>query len=191
MTRKITFFEQWSWFKFNNLGLALDTNLKFCTSGEKGLKLKVRKFWGPNPMFVEVTGEKLAGGPFCPPPSWIGLSKTKWIKLNHGTMVKTIYIHYIKPLKYVWLALILATEILFYFYMHCYKSFWTYRFKFISNRNIASSISIDGSFINFFWFSYYWTVDYSSNEKCFLVFLSWLINFAWIKEIFFRAYSRK
>ena len=28
----------------------------------KGLKLKVRKFWGPNPTFVEVTGEKLVGG---------------------------------------------------------------------------------------------------------------------------------
>ena len=34
----------------------------------KGLKLKVRKFWGPNPTFVEVTGEKLVGGPFCPLP---------------------------------------------------------------------------------------------------------------------------
>ena len=53
-------------FRFNNLGLALDTNLKFCTSVAKGLKLKVRKFWGPNPAVVEVTGEKLVGGPFCP-----------------------------------------------------------------------------------------------------------------------------
>ena len=66
MTRKITFFEGWSWFKFNNLGLALGTNLKFCTSVAKGLKLKVRKFWGPNPTFVEVTGEKLVGGTFLP-----------------------------------------------------------------------------------------------------------------------------
>ena len=62
MTRKIAFFQEWSWFKFNNLGLALGTNLKFCTSVAKGLKLKVRKFWGPNPTFVEVTGEKLVGG---------------------------------------------------------------------------------------------------------------------------------
>ena len=68
MTRKITFFEGWSWFKFNNLGLALDTNLKFCTSVVKGLKLKVKKFWGPTPTFVEVTGEKLVGGAFLPPP---------------------------------------------------------------------------------------------------------------------------
>ena len=60
-------FEGWSWFKFNHLGLALGTNLKFCTSVAKGLKLKVRKFWGPNPTFVEVTGEKLVGGPFWPP----------------------------------------------------------------------------------------------------------------------------
>ena len=36
-------------------------NLKFCTSVAKRLKLKVRKFLGPNPTFVEVTGEKLVG----------------------------------------------------------------------------------------------------------------------------------
>ena len=35
--------------------------LKFYTSVTKGLKLKVRKFWGVTPMFVEVTGEKLVG----------------------------------------------------------------------------------------------------------------------------------
>ena len=44
LTRKFTFFEVWSWFKFNNLGLALGTNLKFYTKVEKGLKQKVRKF---------------------------------------------------------------------------------------------------------------------------------------------------
>ena len=68
MTRKIAFFERWPWFKFNNLGLALGTNLKFCTSVAKRLKLKARNFWGPNPMFVEVTVKKLVGGPFCSPP---------------------------------------------------------------------------------------------------------------------------
>ena len=58
----------------NNLGLALGTNLKFCTSVAKGLKLKGRKFWGSNPTFVEVTGEKLVGGAFLPPPlSGIGV----------------------------------------------------------------------------------------------------------------------
>ena len=61
-----TFFERWSWFKFNNLGLALGANLKFYTSLSKGLNLKVRKFWGLIPTFVEVTGEKLVGRPFCP-----------------------------------------------------------------------------------------------------------------------------
>ena len=65
MTRKTTFFEGWSWFKFNNLGLTLGTNLKFYTSVAKGLKLKVRKFWGLIPTFVEVTREKLVGGSFC------------------------------------------------------------------------------------------------------------------------------
>ena len=73
MTRETTFFEGWSWFKFNNSGLGLGTTLKFSASVAKGLKLKVRKFWGLFPTFVEVTGVKLAGGFFgpCsrPPPS--------------------------------------------------------------------------------------------------------------------------
>ena len=52
----------WSWFKFNNLRLALGTNLKFYTSVAKVLKLEVKTFWELNPTFVEVTREKLAGG---------------------------------------------------------------------------------------------------------------------------------
>ena len=72
------FFEGWSCFKFNNLGLALGTNLKFYTSEAKGLKLKVRKFWGLIPSSVEVTGKKLVESTFfapppSPPSSWIGL----------------------------------------------------------------------------------------------------------------------
>ena len=67
MTRKTAVFEEWSWLKFHNFGLAVGTNLKFYTSVPKGLKLKVRKFWELIPTFVEVTGEKLLGGPFCSP----------------------------------------------------------------------------------------------------------------------------
>ena len=40
-------------------------NSKFYTSVAKGLKLKVRKFWGLAPMFGEVTEEKLLGSSFC------------------------------------------------------------------------------------------------------------------------------
>ena len=68
-TRKTAFFEGWSWFKFNNLGLAIGTNLTFDTSVEKGFKLKVRKFWGLIRAFVEVTGEKLVGGALFAPLS--------------------------------------------------------------------------------------------------------------------------
>ena len=39
--RENHFFEELSWFKFNNLGLALGVNLKFYTFVAKGLKLKV------------------------------------------------------------------------------------------------------------------------------------------------------
>ena len=42
--------------------------LKFYASVEKGLKLKVIKFWTPIPTFVKVTGEKLVKeGVFLPP----------------------------------------------------------------------------------------------------------------------------
>ena len=34
--QKNRFFKRWPWFKFNNLGLVLDLNLKFHTSVEKG-----------------------------------------------------------------------------------------------------------------------------------------------------------
>ena len=37
LSRKNTFFARWSWFRFNNLGLALDIALKFYTSVAKGL----------------------------------------------------------------------------------------------------------------------------------------------------------
>ena len=69
LTRKTVSFERWSWFKFNNLGLALGTNLNFYSSVTKVLKLKVRKFWELIPTFVEIAGEKLVGeGCFLPPP---------------------------------------------------------------------------------------------------------------------------
>ena len=40
-----------------HLGMAL----KFYINVVRGLKIKVRKFLGPIPTFVEVTGEKLVG----------------------------------------------------------------------------------------------------------------------------------
>ena len=83
MTRKIASFEGWSWFKFNNLGLALGRDLKFCNSQWKGLKLKVRKFWGLIPTFVEVTGEKLvAGALFGPPPILNRVNQKKICKIS-------------------------------------------------------------------------------------------------------------
>ena len=40
LKRKTLFFEGYSWFQFNNLGLAISKALKFYTSLEKGLKVK-------------------------------------------------------------------------------------------------------------------------------------------------------
>ena len=65
MSRKAAFFEGWSWFKFNNLGLALGM-CKFYTSVEKELKLIVIKFDGPVSTFLDDTGDKLVEGAFLP-----------------------------------------------------------------------------------------------------------------------------
>ena len=46
----------WGALKFNNLELTLIIALKFYTSVEKGLELKVRKFLGLISTFAEVTG---------------------------------------------------------------------------------------------------------------------------------------
>ena len=82
MTRKTAFLEGWSWFKFNNLGLALCMNLKFYTSLSKGLKLKVKKFLGLILTFVEVTGENLVGGACLTPPPPSILNRVKIIIKN-------------------------------------------------------------------------------------------------------------
>ena len=66
-TEKKAFFEECPWFRFNDLGLALGMAFKFYTSVANVLKLKVGKFYGIIPTFVEVTGEKLVEGEFCLP----------------------------------------------------------------------------------------------------------------------------
>ena len=65
--QKNQFYEGWSWFKFNNLGLIKGMALKFYRNLAKGLKLKVRKFWRLIHTFREVTGEKLVGSAFLHP----------------------------------------------------------------------------------------------------------------------------
>ena len=79
------------------MGLELGMTLKFYTSVTKGLKLKVRKFFGLLSTFLEVTAEKLVrmgegGGGFLqtpppspspPPPAILNTANTK-IKQNPG-----------------------------------------------------------------------------------------------------------
>ena len=58
LTRKTAFFEEWSWFKFNNLGLALGMTLY---QDSKRVKVTVRKFLVLIPTSVEITVAKLVG----------------------------------------------------------------------------------------------------------------------------------
>ena len=53
--------------------------MTFYTSVTKGLKLKVRKFWGLIPTFAEVTEENLVRGAFLAPPI---LNRVKTFVLN-------------------------------------------------------------------------------------------------------------
>ena len=48
LTRKKTFFKAWSWFKFNNLRLAMGMTLKFYTSMAKRVETKSQKVLGAN-----------------------------------------------------------------------------------------------------------------------------------------------
>ena len=84
MARKTAFFEGWSWFKFNNLGLALSISLKFYSSVAKKLILKFRKFWELVPTFLEVTGGKpiVGGGGFLAPPI---LNRVNQLSENKGS----------------------------------------------------------------------------------------------------------
>ena len=109
LTRKTAFVEEWSWFKFNNLGLALDKSLKFYTTVAKGLKLKVRKFWGLIATFVEVTGKKLAERPFCP-SSWIELIRISIIIPKHF-----LYLVYVRPCLDVDLFMTYLCDLFFFF----------------------------------------------------------------------------
>ena len=59
------------------MGLELGMALKFYTSLEKKLKLKVRKFCGLIRMFEEVTGEKLVWRNFLPPSPTHILNRVK------------------------------------------------------------------------------------------------------------------
>ena len=69
LTRKTAFFERWSWFKINNLGLALGTNLKFDTGVAKESKLKVIMFWETNSYVCRIYRGKTGGVPFWTTPS--------------------------------------------------------------------------------------------------------------------------
>ena len=59
MTRKNNVFEDYTWFKFDELGLKLDMNFKFCTSVSKEFKLKFRNYEAFFPTFLEVTAKKM------------------------------------------------------------------------------------------------------------------------------------
>ena len=107
MTRINTFYEEWSWFKFKNLGLALDMALKFYGSVKKRLKLKVQRFWRQIPTFIEVTGKNWQRRSFCAPLSLPIFNRINLCLLNRNNRFKQsfYYIYYVKIVQirsYFW-----------------------------------------------------------------------------------------
>ena len=92
MTRKTTFIEEWSWFKFTNLGLKLGTKLEIVQQCGKRVKTKSTKVLGANSYVCRSYRGKGGRRLFCPPPppcpppspssSWIGLLLLKFIIAN-------------------------------------------------------------------------------------------------------------
>ena len=70
LTRKTAFFEEWSWFQFNNLGLAPARNMKFYNIVAKGLK-KSQKVQGASSYVCRSYRGKAGRRAFLLPPSWI------------------------------------------------------------------------------------------------------------------------
>ena len=94
VVKKNYFFEGWSWFMFNNLGLALGMVLKFYTSMAKVVKINVSKFVGLVLTFVEVTGKKLVVGAFLRSPLLI---------LNKVNVFYVLQIFFMKSLNSLFL----------------------------------------------------------------------------------------
>ena len=103
---------RFSWFKFNNLALALGMTLKFYASVTKRLKLKVTKFSRLIPTFVEVSGEKPVGEPIPP----------YFIKLN--AMMKQVRKIYQKYRLYLYLCYTFCIHFELYQWWRSTVMFW-------------------------------------------------------------------
>ena len=139
LKRKTIFFEGWSWFRFNNQGLALDTGLKFYTSVVKGLKLKVRKFQGLIPTFVEVTGEKLVreGGAIFAPSSILNRVKA----CVHYFFIKFLFFHQMIGLQKLWKVFLISTKKFFSFSI--YSNFCNFSSSFPHLPDLEEQIEVE------------------------------------------------
>ena len=78
MTRKTTYFEGWSWFKFNHLERHYLWPWNFTPVWQR-VKIKRQKVLEANSNVCRSYIEKLVeGGSFLPPKSWIELNDLKW-----------------------------------------------------------------------------------------------------------------
>ena len=86
-------FEGWSWFNLNNLGVALETNLKFYTSVVKRLKLKVRKVLGANSNVCKNERRQTGKGGLSTHPSILNRVniETTYIQKERSTKYFTIF----------------------------------------------------------------------------------------------------
>ena len=96
--KKNRFFEEWSWFKFDNLGLAQGTNFKFYTSMAKRVKSKSQKVLGANSYVCISYRRKTGRGASLPPLHSPFLNRVKewwWISFS-STLHRSILLQLLK-----------------------------------------------------------------------------------------------
>ena len=118
------------WFKFNNLELALDVDMKFFASVGKGLKLKVRMFWRLIFTFVEVTGENTDKESFCP-HSWTELTgdwlvKGRWFQKIYENTVERVLINSRKSIFLTKVSVFIYISV---FMIFCPRHYFILRYK--------------------------------------------------------------
>ena len=107
--QKNRFFEGWSRFKINNLGLATDTNWKFNSSVAKGSILKVRKNWGANSYVCRRYRGKAGRGLFWLPHI-----------LNMTSLPSNVRFHIFRKFRIPWMLEVILEKIFspFIFWLH-------------------------------------------------------------------------
>ena len=155
MTRKITHFAGWPWFKFNNLRLTLGIAFKILQQYGQRVKTKIQNVLGANSYVCRSYRGKTGRETFfARPPSWIGLRKRYNFKLNptkaHGfdnISIQMIQLH--KSFILLTVAQIFKSSLKQYVFLLLIHGKWPMWLLFIKkSRIISGKLPTNKSFAN-------------------------------------------